>query len=818
MPRLISTLCALLVTMLGLSVGLSVGGAAPAAAGVIIDRTPDTSWRVDGPVYATKIVGDKVFLGGQFSNAVSPTGTSVSRKNLAAFSLTTGALLTTWSADATSIVRALESDGTSLYVGGSFPQIKGVAQARLAKVDLATGAVDTAFAPTVDSTVRAIAVDGAALFIGGSFTTVSGVAKSRLAKVTTTTGALVTTFAAGANSTVYGFAVHPTSRIVYLAGNFTSVGSSARTGMAGVNADTGALDPIVFANAAQPTFGLSLNENGSRLFAAGGGATNAAAAWNTASGSRLWRQVALGDNQAIKYFDGVVYFGFHEGFQTSTTTKLLAADAVTGAIDPDFVPAIIGYWGVWSLDVTADGLVIGGEFDKVSGIDAEGWARFPRLTTLPPAPPNPDLYLTSASSWKYWDKGSRPAGWETTGFNDSAWASGLPQLGYGDGDETTVISYGPSSSSKYITSYFRSNFTVATLPDHLDLTLASDDGAVVYVNGAEAVRDNMPGTAIGNTTRASSGRSGGAENELRVFELDAGLLRAGANTIAVEVHQDSASSTDLTFDADLKGRFDPPPNALPVPAFFTDITYQDVTFDGTGSSDLDGTIVEYRWNFGDGTTGTGAVVDHSYPVPGTYSVALRVTDSGGARDTVLKTITVESPTVTTTPIAFASGWKWRYAATAPDAAWLDNGYDDSAWTAGNGVLGFGHSSVLTNIDTFATTAERPRAAYFRKTFTIADLAKVQSLTLNTVANDGAVYYVNGVEVNRTNMPAGAVGFTSNASSSRSAATASANPVVVSVPLNLLVEGANTIAVETHLNSRSTTDVTFDLEATQVSAR
>jgi PKD repeat protein len=55
-----------------------------------------------------------------------------------------------------------------------------------------------------------------------------------------------------------------------------------------------------------------------------------------------------------------------------------------------------------------------------------------------------------------------------------------------------------------------------------------------------------------------------------------------------------------------------------------------VTFDGTTSADADGSIVSYQWNFGGGTTGSGAVVQHTYQSAGTYTATLTVTDNAGA--------------------------------------------------------------------------------------------------------------------------------------------------------------------------------------------
>ena len=65
-----------------------------------------------------------------------------------------------------------------------------------------------------------------------------------------------------------------------------------------------------------------------------------------------------------------------------------------------------------------------------------------------------------------------------------------------------------------------------------------------------------------------------------------------------------------------------------------------VNFDGSGSTDDDGTIVSYSWDFGDGSNGSDASAEHTYSAPGKYEVVLTVTDDGGAQDTVDKDVEV----------------------------------------------------------------------------------------------------------------------------------------------------------------------------------
>ena len=155
------------------------------------------------------------------------------------------------------------------------------------------------------------------------------------------------------------------------------------------------------------------------------------------------------------------------------------------------------------------------------------------------------------ANWKYLDDGSNQgSAWTDSLFNDSAWSSGNAQLGYGDGDENTVISYGSSSSNKHVCYYFRKQFTVSnpSQSNGLEIKVLRDDGAVVYLNGQEVLRSNMPSGSIYYNTLAASTVSGSNENIFYSYHIPSTYLSVGQNTIAVEVHQRKTSSSDLSFD------------------------------------------------------------------------------------------------------------------------------------------------------------------------------------------------------------------------------------------------------------------------------
>ena len=164
--------------------------------------------------------------------------------------------------------------------------------------------------------------------------------------------------------------------------------------------------------------------------------------------------------------------------------------------------------------------------------------------------------IAPGSTWSYRDLGTLPAAnWQQPEYDASGWSTGPAQLGYGDGDEATLVGFGPSATSRYITTYFRHAFTVADPSELLSLRLRliRDDGVVVFLNGVEIKRDNLPAGAVSTSTLASSSLGAPAESSWIEFSLPASGLVAGANLLAIELHQGAASSSDLSLDVELIG-------------------------------------------------------------------------------------------------------------------------------------------------------------------------------------------------------------------------------------------------------------------------
>ncbi|MBO4607384.1 MAG: CotH kinase family protein, partial [Prevotella sp.] len=156
-------------------------------------------------------------------------------------------------------------------------------------------------------------------------------------------------------------------------------------------------------------------------------------------------------------------------------------------------------------------------------------------------------------SWLYYDKGNiGTTNWMAEDYVTTGWKTGYAPLGYGKDGLYTTISYGNNSGSKYPTYYFRKLLTLADTPADdttfiLDFTV--DDGFIIYVNGKEAGRYNMPSGNVNYNTYATTYAPDNPDNG--EMTLPASLFKKGNNIIAVEVHNNSGSSSDIYWDANL---------------------------------------------------------------------------------------------------------------------------------------------------------------------------------------------------------------------------------------------------------------------------
>ncbi len=428
--------------------------------------------------------------------------------------------------------------------------------------------------------------------------------------------------------------------------------------------------------------------------------------------------------------------------------------------------------------------------------------------------PAPQLATPIAfgANWQYRADGADlGTAWRTPVAGEPTWLAGQAILGWGPSGQTTTI----DGAGRPITSYFRKSFDVAD-PSQVklvDLQAKFTQGAVIYLNGVEVGRTNMPAGAIRSTTTASAYVGGTEDTRIKTYAVPGSLLKAGTNTIAAEVHGWQAESAKVFFDLAASTRGATADQSPPTtPTLTASKSAAGTALSWTPATDgeaLGGYLVSRDGQpvavvGASSTTFTDSGFDPA--VPHTYVVTAFDTSGNTTASAPVQVVSTANADL----LAFGSSWRWYYQATAPAGAWAADGYNDSQWPVGAGELGYGDTPKGTVITTTATP--RPLTSYYRTTVNIADPAAFNRVAVDLIRNSGAVVYVNGVEVGRANMPAGAVTIDTYASTAIATADRKV-PVRIEVPRSAFRAGSNTIAVELHVNYRSQPTAGFDLKLT-----
>ena len=465
--------------------------------------------------------------------------------------------------------------------------------------------------------------------------------------------------------------------------------------------------------------------------------------------------------------------------------------------------------------------------------DPAVWARVEAMKNGATADPDPDpvpppltvptvsgpSMIASGGVWRYLDNGvDQGTAWRFAAHDDASWKHGPSQLGYGEGDEKTVVGYGVDRTAKNMTAYFRYPFDLADPSQYQSLVLnvLRDDGAVVYINGVEVARSNMPSGAIGYSTPAAGTTSD--ETTFFSYAVSAQMLVSGRNVVAVEVHQSDATSSDLSFDFVMSGvmGMNPPSTLVAIASQNrVDVTWTDNSVDETGFA-IERCSGVACANFtgiaqlGPNVTG---YADASLAASTSYSYrvrALRGTQQS-AWTNVATATTPSAPVVAGPQLLVPRGSSWRYLDNGSNqgTGWNGLAFADSTWKTGVAEFGYGEGDEAT-IVAYGSKKNRYVTTYFRRAFNVNSLSGIQSLLVRLKRDDGAVVYLNGVEIWRSNMPSGVIGYRTLAAATMNGADETTF-FEHAVAASLLRVGTNVIAVEVHQSDADSSDVSFDLE-------
>jgi PKD repeat protein len=215
----------------------------------------------------------------------------------------------------------------------------------------------------------------------------------------------------------------------------------------------------------------------------------------------------------------------------------------------------------------------------------------------------------------------------------------------------------------------------------------------------------LEGTSIGFDTTGSVGGASGAAITGYTWSFGDGstgtgaapthtYTTAGSYRVKLTVTDAAGASSSSTQTVTV---LDEPPTAVFATTPAVPTLGRAVSFDGSGSSDPDGRIASYAWDFGDGTTGTGANATHAYQSAGTYTVRLTVTDSAGGKATSTRAVTVYAQpraTFSYSPVLPVEGVASTFSAAAStsDPGTMISSY---AWSFGDGTTATGATVAHT---------------------------------------------------------------------------------------------------------------------------
>jgi trimeric autotransporter adhesin len=337
--------------------------------GALTDWNPNAG----GTVSALAVSGSTLYAGGQFTNMGSGTG----RKYLAAFDTTTGAL-TDWNPSAGSQVSTLAVSGSTLYVGGQFTTM-GYAppyttRNRLAAFDTTTGTLTSWDPNASNNTVNTLAVSGSTVYAGGTFTTVGGVAHNRLAAIGT--DGTVKAWAPALTSPVFTLAADDTT--VYSGGSYASAGGVKRNGVAAFDTTTGmatSWDAGVNFNgivSALALDGSTLYLGGSFTTVGGQSRTNLAAVRTTDGGVTGWNPVPDSNVSALAVNGSTLVVGGPFTEMNWVSRQSLAAVKLSDGTTTSWDPGTDG--SVRALAADGSTVYVAGGFAHAGGLSRNGVA------------------------------------------------------------------------------------------------------------------------------------------------------------------------------------------------------------------------------------------------------------------------------------------------------------------------------------------------------------------------------------------------------------------------------------------------------------
>lgn len=544
-------------------------------------------------VRSLKVSGNWLYIGGNFTHlggGTRPDTTTYSR-GAARVSVANGTPDSTWNPAFNGTVSEVEpsADGTRLYAAGYFTSSNGATTHKIAALQTTAGAAKVSPDWTMISSGKAdfqftVSEAASRIWHGGSEHALFAYDKTAFTRTATHIGKYNGDFQTSqiSNGTIYA-GCH-CNDFTYTGASFwpnlgTAWTVADKLGFVGAwNAETGVIEqsfnPILDTRAGHGAWGTFTDSNNNLWI--GGDFTNSV----SQTGSSQWS-------------GGFVRFAPRDAEAPTTPQNLVAtASGANTALSWTAAGGASGYQVLRNDRVI--GTTTGTTFSIptlpdsryfVRAVDAAGnysastaVAVVPVVVDPPPVVVPPALLIEANASWSYrFENTAPPTAWKDNGFDASSWATGPAPLGWGSTSIATPLTV---AGTKPLGTQYRKTFT---LPDaakvaSLELTTKADDGVVVYVNGVEVGRTNMPsGTVAWNTYASAAPRTASATSV--TYTVPGSILVTGTNTVTAQVSSNHRTTPDSSFSLTAKAIAGtqpppPPPAANPVVLVPASATWQ----------------------------------------------------------------------------------------------------------------------------------------------------------------------------------------------------------------------------------------------------
>ena len=438
------------------------------------------------------------------------------------------------------------------------------------------------------------------------------------------------------------------------------------------------------------------------------------------------------------------------------------------------------------------------------------------------------VFLDLGDNWNFFRgtvaPSEPPTAWRDPGFDDGAWESGATPIGYDSGADSvvTLATELDDMEDNYVSVYGRTTFEITqTQIDNLTsliLSIDYDDGFIAYVNGVEVARAQM-GASPDEFTFEDTSTAGHEADGAEYFDITATavpILGPGENLIAIEVHNTTIGSSDLSFDVRLSS--DDPrvdcPTGLNCESTLTSVI---LTWTNSTIAVYDEIRVSRNGTPIPGSPFDGALETVQDTAPGNFLNVYEVSAVvSGEVCAPIRCYSVNDFTL----LEDDEDWRFFRGTEAPPATWRDVGFDDSGWEIGPTGIGYGDGDDNTELtdmpmldddpDTIDVDESQPGYAsfYARKAIDVANPAAIANLLLEIDFDDGFIAYLNGTEVARSDSLADAgveVPFDALALLQHEADGFEGFDITAALPLNV---GENVLAVQVHNAALDSSDSSF----------